>query len=219
MDRKDVTEDQPATWIDCLYGEADRTYKRKLHATLQPALPIVQCGYQETPDGKTFGCSSPKPNESAPENTAIASEPVSDHTDVMGFRLGWTIKQVNTFATAQGFSNTYAHKTGPQISYYDTDGYEGYYRQDTAITIVFDQPAVTAKEIILTADWQNADQDKLYAMAVKRFGLDWKTDQAHNFDGLPHLVWSTPDGQIVVEFWPDNRPLAPASLHLIDKRN
>ena len=213
FDRVFLHEDSNPVQIDCLYGKADHKFHYKHHLTITPPLPIVQCSERSTPKGRTFGCSSPKPDGPIPPTPIYIAEPLTDQTTLEGIGLGWTVDQVNAFAQANGYSThwAYDHIAPSLVS-------EGLYRQGTAITVIYDESTPRkSKEVILNAGWQDGDDEALYEWAVRKLGLGW--DWVYGIEGRndPKYVWSSPDTNVIVEYWPDFRPKATASLHLIYK--
>ena len=214
--RDDINEGAKTAWIDCDYGPRDKKYNYKYHVTLLLQLPIVQCVHNDSPKNHKIGCSTPKSNGPLSEPQIYIAEPLTEQTILQGFGLGQTLDQVNKLAADQGYSITPFKGKTPVNAFFTTGEHVGFYRVGTtALSIIFDPITHKAKEIILTAGWQDDAQEELYRMTVKRFGLGWKTDGPRT----EHFIWSTPDQNTVLEYWSDNRPQAPASLHLIDKRD
>ena len=215
-ERNDLNEDSPQIRIDCIYGGLDKKFKSKLHITLEPPHPVVQCGEHETPDGLLFGCSSQKTESSLMKERYFISEIISIQTKLKGVGLGWTKEQVKKFANDQGYTIKWAEGHSPTGNFISQE--EGLYGQGLALSVVYDESTTRlTKEVIVSAGWQDHDSEEIFNIAVRKFGFGFRTDSFRN-DGLIRFIWTSPDNQVAVEFWPDNRPKAPASLHLIDKR-
>ena len=213
ISRYEMNEDSPPVRLDCVYGKPDTKYRYHYHLTIEPPLPVIQCTDRNADEDTTRGCSSPKPDGPIPPTPIYIAEPLTDQTTLEGIGLGWTVDQVNAFAQANGYSThwAYNHIAPSLVS-------EGLYRQGTAITVIYDESTPRkSKEVILNAGWQDGDGEALYEWAVRKLGLGW--DWVYGIEGRndPKYVWSSPDTNVIVEYWPDFRPKATASLHLIDK--
>ena len=213
LDRYQMQEGERTVRVECVYGHHDKKYRYKYHLTIEPPLPIVQCGTH----GNTLGCSSPKPDGPVPATQIYIAEPVTENSTLAGVGLGWTEQEVEVYAKANDYSITWVKEEIVPGKVYSH--YEGLYRPGIALTLVYDNnnPRRT-KEIILNAGWQDADAENLYTQSVRQFGLGWHWQYGIQGRNDPKYVWTSEDENIVVEFWPDYRPKAPASLHLFDKR-
>ena len=214
-ERNDLNEDSSQISIVCNYGQHDKKYKYKYQLTLLPQHPVVQCGGHQTSEGLLMGCSSPKTLVDSDSQRIFIPEQITDKTNLEGLRLGLSPEEVDTITQDKTFTKNWV-KSGSPAEFMNT-GYS-LYGQGASLKLIFtsSSPQIVS-EIILSDGPDNSETDRLFRIAVQKFGFEFDTGHAIN-DNNTIFIWTSIDKKNVVTFWPKYYPRTHSSLHLLDSR-